>query len=136
MNKIFLAAIGLVFMNGTYAQKARDNKSHIIEVSFGGMTKGEISIADHLNDSLEITDPQINEWFSVRDFHVTLMCKGQVLKSIEAKGNRLTDEMKAEIKKLHPGCSLLFGARLISVRDAFSNQRQEIDYNNLRLVLK
>ena len=109
-----------------------------MEVSFAGLTEGEISIADHLADSLEFVDPAANLNFRVKSFHLTIMCKGQVLRSMENEsGNKFTDEMIQAIRQAHSGCTITFGGiKLISLWKDRDGKFATTEVRNLKLVLK
>ena len=94
-----------------FAQDTSARSQHTILLSFGGLTGGEITINQHLNDSLSFRSDVINlvSRSHVTAFNLTLKCKGQVLGYFENKnGNKLTREMQEAIGQLHPGCMLIF----------------------------
>ena len=111
-SKIYLLIfICLIKATNVFAQDSSAHSKHAILLNFAGLTQGEIVMADHLNDSLHFTSIDINfdSLCHVTSFHLTLTCKGHVLKYLENKsGNILTTEMQDAIKKLHPGCSVIF----------------------------
>jgi len=114
-----LLLFNLLLVATSYSQEvpstAKPGKDfYTVEPSFGGMTKGEIIISDHLEDSLMFTEPEAREHHRIISFHLTILCDDVVLKYFENKaGSSLTGEMKQSLVKFHAGCTIVFdGFRL------------------------
>jgi hypothetical protein len=144
-NKFFLLVLIIsVSVTNIYSQDSisltvNDNSSNKLTLGFGELTSGEISIKDHLSDSLVFTNPKFNSMLHVNSFHISITCNNQIIKSIENKaGNKLTEEMKAALIKFHPGCTITFGSiKLISTRRDVHENYNTLDYgSSLKFILK
>jgi len=99
------------YSQDTTAHSKKRKSSWSSAVSFAGQVNGEITIKDHLEDSLSFADEEALESNRVKSFRMTVTCNGVPLKYLENKsGNQLTAEMKREVIKFRPGCILVFDA--------------------------
>src|SRR5690349_17468948 len=107
-----LGLFGFIFILAVLNLKAQDpdaksGESHVAVPTFGEASGGYISIGEHLEDSLLFSDPWFNERYRIVSFNLALKCNGNTIKYLENKsGNKLTPEMKTEVMKLHPNCSI------------------------------
>jgi len=125
-----------ISLNG-FSQSHSTSSQRII-ACFANVSSGEVSINDHLTDSLQLTSPELNHWFRIGSFHLTVICKSQVLKYLENNnGNKLTAEMKDALKKYHPGCHIYFeGIKLISTQKDINDKYPVMDCPGIMLTLK
>lgn len=110
---------------------------HEVRTVLGGVAGGEINIREYLNDSLYFSDDCVNKEWGIVSFHLALKCNGNVLKYLENKnGNILTDEMKAAILELLPGCALTFdGIKTRSREKNYGNTYNEMNFGMLKFTL-
>src|SRR5688572_29312946 len=112
--KINLLLLFNLFVFAGYSQDtpatSKPNKDYYtVEPSFGGKTKGEIIISDHLEDSLTFTEEEARANHRITSFHLTILCDDVVLKYFENNaGNSLTIEMKQALVKYQAGCTFVF----------------------------
>ena len=121
---VILAAINFPAFSQTKDSTSTKPGGHTAKLSFAGFTNGTIEINSHLEDSLSFDDDYVNAHFKIKSFNLALKCNGNTIKYLENKnGNKLTAEMKNEVSKLHPNCSITFdGIKTVSVtKDAKGN---------------
>jgi len=115
-----------------------DHSAHSATICFAGLTRGEISIDDLASDSLHYTDAFLDSMATIKSFHLTITCNGQVLKYLENNsGNKLTGEMKEALTQFHSGCNVVFdGIKFVyKLRDEHGRHPAE-DGGRLKLTLK
>lgn len=126
--------------NGISKTKSRSGEhwSGTIKPRFGEAVGGTITIADHLNDSLSLTEPFINERYRIISFNLSLKCNGNVIKYFENKnGNKLTPEMKQAVQALHPNCTIVFeGITMRSLEKSINGRYDEMKPGMIVLTLK
>lgn len=110
--KFILAGIllsGIAFNSIAQNSSPPPVTKHTDQTSFGAMTGGNISINEHLNDTLSFTDDWMKQRFVIVSFGLSLKCNGNVIRFLENKsGNTLTAEMKEAVMQLHQNCTITF----------------------------
>jgi hypothetical protein len=115
----FLLFAGFACSSKAVSQDSISTSSRPLTLSFGGSLDGEISADKLLTDSLlfiyssdksrlVITGSTINE-YRVLGFNLTVLCNGIVLNYFQDNsGTKLTKQMSEAIRKVHPGCRIVF----------------------------
>jgi hypothetical protein len=141
-SRLYILIVMAMIQLPAFSQKndslAIGSKKFLVETTFGETAGGYISISEHLEDSLLLTDSLINARYRIASFNLALKCNGNVVKYLENKsGNKLTAEMKQEVVKLHSNCTITFdGIKMISRQKDLAGKYQETKLKPLQLKLK
>ena len=76
--------------------------------SFGQNEPGEISMERLLTDSVMFDCSPFNDQFRLAGFSLTTKCDGVTRYFTNVHDGALTDAMKAEVRKMHSGCTVEF----------------------------
>ena len=155
--KIQLLFLFVLSATNSFSQDSTLINSRSLTLSFGSTERTEITISDLVSDSLQLISYSENskkehqdfkserlelDGFSknnlqVQSFNLTIQYKGTVLKYVEnTPGNKLTHEMKEFVRKLHPGCRVVFDKIVLVDVTKNPGYGNIADGTSLRYILK
>ena len=103
MKQTFILASLLLCLASSHAQDAAK-----CAFSFGQNDPGDISIERLLSDSVVFDCSPFTNQFRLTGFSLTTKCDGVTRYFTNEHDGALTDAMKAEVRKMHAGCTVEF----------------------------
>src|SRR6187549_352151 len=95
----FIMLVQPFFILGAYSQSS----SAHCEFRFGQKTEGEITLSELLSDSLLFDCSESNDIFRLEGFSLTTLCDGVTRYWTNERNGLLTNDMKADARKMKPG---------------------------------